>query len=63
MLTATLTLAVFGLTLALIFLRPRGLNEAWATVIGGCFMLVLGLETPAHRTACRSRERWRTPAR
>jgi arsenical pump membrane protein len=54
MLTSTLTLAVFGLALALIFLRPRGLNEAWATVIGGCFMLVLRLETP--------RQAWATVA-
>jgi len=42
----TLTIAVFLLTLALILVRPRGMNEAWATVIGGGLMLLLGLETP-----------------
>ena len=41
-----LTLAVFLLTLALIFARPRGLNEAWATCLGGGLMLALQLETP-----------------
>ena len=41
-----LTLFVFGLTLALILLRPRGMHEAWATTIGGALMLVCGLETP-----------------
>ena len=46
------TLAVFALTLALIFIRPRGMNEAWATVIGGALMLLLHLETP--------RQAWRT---
>ena len=41
-----LTLAVFLLTLALIFLRPGGLHEAWATCLGATFMLLLRLETP-----------------
>lgn len=36
---------VFILTLALIFLKPKNLHEAWATVIGGSLMLLLGLET------------------
>ena len=44
---AGLTLAVFLLTLALILIRPRGLHEAWATVIGGTLMLSCRLETPA----------------
>lgn len=47
-----LTLAVFTLTLILIFLRPRGLHEAWATVLGGALMLLLRLETPG--------QAWRT---
>lgn len=42
-----LTLIVFATTLALILIRPRGLNEAWATVLGGSLMLLLKLETPA----------------
>jgi arsenical pump membrane protein len=42
-----LTLLIFALTLGLIILRPRGLNEAWATVIGGSLMLLLHLETPS----------------
>ena len=50
----TLTLAVFALTLALILLRPRGLHEAWATMLGGGLMLALRLETPA--------QAWRTVA-
>lgn len=41
-----LTLAIFALTLGLILIRPRGLNEAWATVTGGALMLLLRLETP-----------------
>jgi arsenical pump membrane protein len=41
-----LTLGIFALTLALVFLRPKGLNEAWFTVAGGLCMLLLGLETP-----------------
>ena len=45
--TIVLTLLVFALTLALILIRPRGMNEAWATVIGGGLMLLLKLETPA----------------
>ena len=42
-----LILLVFALTLALILTRPRGLSEAWATVLGGGLMLLLRLETPA----------------
>ncbi len=41
-----LTLSVFLLTLGLILARPRGLNEAWATMIGGGLMLLLRLESP-----------------
>jgi arsenical pump membrane protein len=40
-----LTLAFFVLTLVLLFVRPRGLHEAWATVIGGGLMLIFGLVT------------------
>lgn len=40
-----LTAAVFLLTLALILVRPRGMNEAWATFIGGALMLTLKSET------------------
>ncbi len=47
-----LTAAVFLLTLLLILVRPRGMNEAWATVLGGGLMLLLRLETP--------RQAWRT---
>lgn len=50
-----LTIAVFLLTLGLILIQPRGMNEAWATVIGGSLMLLLGLETP--------RQAWQTTAR
>ncbi|MBV9848687.1 MAG: arsenic transporter [Armatimonadetes bacterium] len=50
----TLTLAIFLLTLALILIRPRGLHEAWATVLGGGLMLLCGLETGA--------QAWRTVA-
>lgn len=42
-----LTLLIFALTLALILIRPCGMNEAWATVLGGGLMLLLRLETPA----------------
>ncbi|BDI28782.1 arsenic transport integral membrane protein ArsB [Capsulimonas corticalis] len=49
-----LTLGVFLLTLTLILLRPRGMNEAWATGMGGAAMLLLGLETPG--------QAWRTVA-
>ncbi len=42
-----LTLLVFAGTLLLIFVRPRGLHEAWATTLGGALMLLLRLETPA----------------
>jgi arsenical pump membrane protein len=41
-----LTITIFAGTLALILIRPRGLNEAWATVLGGSLMLLCGLETP-----------------
>ena len=40
------TLAIFGLTLALLLIRPRGLHEAWATVMGAVLMLLCHLETP-----------------
>ncbi|HEX5323034.1 MAG TPA: ArsB/NhaD family transporter [Capsulimonadaceae bacterium] len=40
-----LTLTVFLLTLSLMFLRPRGLSEAWAAVIGAALMLAFGLTT------------------
>ncbi len=39
------TVSVFVVTLVLIFTRPRGMNEAWATTLGGLLMLVFGLET------------------
>jgi len=42
-----LTVLVFSLTLSLILIRPRGMNEAWATVVGAALMLMLRLETPA----------------
>jgi arsenical pump membrane protein len=42
-----LPLLVFALTLALILMRPRGMNEAWATALGGALMLLFRLETPA----------------
>lgn len=45
--TVFLTLGIFALTLVLILLRPKGLNEAWFTVAGGAAMLLLGLETPS----------------
>lgn len=51
---AVLTLIIFIATLALVLIRPRGLNEAWATVAGGMAMLLLRLETPA--------QAWRTIA-
>ena len=51
---AASTLVVFALTLALILIRPRGLHEAWATMLGGGLMLELRLETPA--------QAWRTVA-
>lgn len=41
-----LTILVFTVTLTLILTRPNGLNEAWATVLGGSLMLLLRLETP-----------------
>lgn len=39
------TLAIFLLTLLLLFLRPHGLHESWATTFGGALMLLLGLVT------------------
>ena len=56
-----LTVGVFLLTLTLILWRPRGMNEAWATVLGGALMLALGLETPgqALRTTVQARTSWR----
>ncbi len=47
LLHAVLTGVIFALTLALILIRPRGMNEAWATMLGGGLMLGLRLETPA----------------
>lgn len=41
-----LSAAVFLLTLALIFLHPRGMNEAGAAGIGAVLMLALRLATP-----------------
>lgn len=41
-----LSAAVFLLTLALIFLRPRGMNEAAGACIGAVAMLALRLATP-----------------
>jgi arsenical pump membrane protein len=38
------TLSVFVFTLSLVLTKPRGMDEAWATVIGGTLMLLLGLE-------------------
>ncbi|MBV9868195.1 MAG: hypothetical protein JO316_22810 [Abitibacteriaceae bacterium] len=40
-----LTVGLFLLTLVLILVRPYGLNEAWATSLGGLLMLLFGLET------------------
>jgi len=45
-LQSTLALSIFVATLLLVVVRPRGLNEAWFTVLGGGLMLVFGLETP-----------------
>jgi len=42
-----LILGIFGLTLTLVLIRPRGWNEAWWTVGGSAVLLLLGLETPA----------------
>lgn len=44
---AALILGIFGLTLALVLIRPRGWNEAWWTMGGSAALLGLGLETPA----------------
>lgn len=38
------TLSVFALTLILVLTKPRGMDESWATVLGGALMLLLGLE-------------------
>ena len=38
------TLSVFALTLVLVLTKPRGMDESWATVLGGSLMLLLGLE-------------------
>ncbi len=38
------TLSVFALTLVLVLTKPRGMDESWATVLGGVLMLLLGLE-------------------
>lgn len=41
-----LSAAVFLVTLALMFARPRGVSEAWSAGIGAVLMLVLRLVTP-----------------
>jgi len=38
------TLSVFVFTLVLVLTKPRGMDESWATVLGGALMLLLGLE-------------------
>ena len=38
--------AILVLTIALIILQPRGLNEGWAAVAGAAAMLVCGFATP-----------------
>lgn len=43
--SAPLTLAIFVLTLFLILARPKGLHEAWATMIGAALMLAFQLVT------------------
>jgi len=48
---ATVTLAVFAATLALVVWRPRGWSEAWWTVLGAAVMVGLGLVTPAETLA------------
>ena len=40
------TAAIFLLTLTLVLIKPKGLNEAWAAVIGGALMLLLHAVTP-----------------
>ena len=40
-----ITLGIFTFTLLLILIRPRGLNEAWATAIGAGLMFLTGQET------------------
>lgn len=40
-----ITLSIFALTLFLILVKPKGLHEAWATLIGAVLMLVFGGET------------------
>lgn len=42
MLDTIITLTVFGITLLLILIRPRGLNEAIIALAGGVLMLLLG---------------------
>jgi arsenical pump membrane protein len=43
---AALTLTIVAATLLLVFIRPKGLSEAWFTVLGGAAMLAFGLVTP-----------------
>jgi arsenical pump membrane protein len=43
---ATLTVAIFVVTLALVLRRPRGWNEAWWAAGGALVMMGLGLVTP-----------------
>ena len=45
--STALTLLIFGLTLAGVLTRPRGLSEAWFAAIGGVLMLAAGLVSPA----------------
>src|SRR4051794_28186261 len=40
------TSAILLLAIGLIILQPRGLNEAWAAVVGAAAMLLLGFATP-----------------
>ncbi len=44
---AALTISIFAITLTLIVVRPKGLNEAWFTLAGAAAMLSFGLVTPA----------------
>ena len=41
-----LTIIIFAITMMLVLVRPRGLPEAWATIIGGGLMLACGIVTP-----------------
>lgn len=41
-----LTLGIFGLTLAGVLVRPRGISEAWFATAGALVLLLLGTVTP-----------------